>query len=128
MGMNSITYEKSANAPDVAFMTVDPQNSGTSGSDITIVGNVHFLWESATGGFTNSGFWGGGYGPMTQWTTDAEVTAYLSNPGANLNQAFSAWQAKIDGMPIGDQFAEVGAFCAHLSTLGVPDGCMTGDM
>lgn len=128
MGMNSITYEKSANAPDVAFMTVDPQNSGTSGSDITIVGNVHFLWESAAGGFTNSGFWGAGEGPMTQWTTDAEVTAYLSNPGANLNQAFSAWQAKIDGMPIGDQFAEVGAFCAHLSSLRVPDGCMTGDM
>ena len=54
MGTNTITYQKTSDTPDVAFYSVPAANSGNSGDEEVIVGNVHFSWESAEGGFTNT--------------------------------------------------------------------------
>lgn len=122
MGMNSITYEKPADAPDVAFMTVDPQNSGTSGGEETIVGNVYFQWDIKDdinkGGFTNTGWWGTDleYGPTAG--LDPNMLFETVANGGNLNSYFSAWQQHLHSLDSFDQSTEIYNFQTKLVEAG----------
>lgn len=128
MGTNSVTYQKSSDTPDVAFFSVPPTNSGNSGDGGVIVGNVHFNWNSAEGGFTDTGWWGAEVpnGPtrIGGFVNDDAVIQHLSAPGANLDSAFRAWQAFIDEQPIWQQNGIVDDFCQALAEEGGTN-CMT---
>lgn len=114
MGTNTITYQKTSDTPDVAFFSVPAANSGNSGDGQVIVGNIHYTWNSAEGGFTDSRWWGTEveFGPtrLGDFTSDEDVTRHLQQPGANLNAAFQAWQNYIDSQPVLEQSGIIDAF------------------
>lgn len=130
MGTNTITYQKTSDTPDVAFYSVPAANSGNSGGGEVIVGSTHYNWDSASGGFTGTGWWGANedIGPAHHggFATDQEVTDYLSeDPTHNLNAAFDAWQRYINSQPDYQEAIIVGEFNqALLDHQGA--GCMTG--
>lgn len=132
MGVNEIRFEISEDMPYVSFMTVDPQNSDNSGGGDheTTVGNIHFLWNTAAGGFTDTEWWGTGItnGPTAigGFTSDDAVREYLSTPGNNLNDAFRAWQDFIDTQDIWDQPGIVSNFATALEAQGGQNCMMEG--
>lgn len=131
MGTNTITYQKTSDTPDVAFFSVPAANSGNSGDEEVIVGNVHFSWESADGGFTNTGWWGtevqNGPTRIGNFTNDSDVTQHLKQPGATLTEAFRAWQIYINGLDVWEQNGVVDDFCQALLEAGNGNGenCMS---
>ena len=131
METNTITYQKTSDTPDVAFFSVPAANSGNSGDGEVIVGDVHFGWESAEGGFTNTGWWGtevpNGPTSIGGFTSDDAVTTYLQQSGNTLTPAFKAWQNYINGLDVWDQSGVVDDFCQALLTAGNGNGrnCMS---
>ena len=131
MGTNTITYQKTSDTPDVAFYSVPAANSGNSGDEEVIVGNVHFSWESAEGGFTNTGWWGtevlNGPTRIGNFTNDDDVTQHLKQPGATLTEAFRAWQIYINGLDVWEQNGVVDDFCQAPLLAGNGNGrnCMS---
>lgn len=131
MGFNSITYQKNSDTPDVAFYSVPASNPGNSGEGIVTVGNVHYNWNSAEGGFTDTGWWGtevlNGPTHVGGFDTDDAVAEFLSNPANNLNSAFQAWQNYIDSRPVWEQAGIIDAFNQALLVAKNGNGknCMT---
>lgn len=131
MGFNSITYQKNSDTPDVAFYSVPASNPGDSGGGIVIVGSVHYGWNSAEGGFTDTGWWGTAVenGPtyMGGFRSDDEVAGFLSYPANNLNSAFQEWQNYIDRQPVWEQAGIIDDFNRALLVAGNGNGrnCMT---
>lgn len=90
-----------------ALFAADPTQEPASGGNGHIaVGGIYFHWDTAEGGFTNTGWWGadwgstnGNIGPTAVFGTDEEVTAHLQSPGANLNECFAKWQERISNNP-----------------------------
>ena len=127
MGSNSITYQKNSDTPDVAFYSVPASNPGDSGGGIVIVGSVHYGWNSAEGGFTDTGWWGTAVknGPtyIGGFRSDDEVKQHISE-GGNLDDAFAAWQAYINGFPVLDQSGVIDEFNNALD-MKSGSGCAT---
>lgn len=132
MPINEISYEK----PNVAFFSVDTQNSNNSGgSGETIVGNTYFEWErpdglGAAGGFTGTNWWGtniaNGPTAIGGFVSDEAVTAHLMDPGKDLSAAFSAWQTYIDSEKETDPSAPYRIVLAFMDALTAKNGagCM----
>lgn len=122
MGTNTITYQKTSDTPDVAFYSVPAANSGNSGNGQVIVGDIHYTWSTAEGGFTGSEWWGtevkNGPTSLGGFNTDQEVTQHLQQPGATLNDAFKAWQNYIDSQPVLEQSGIIDAFNEALLAAG----------
>lgn len=127
MGFNSITYQKNSDTPDVAFYSVPASNPGDSGGEIVIVGSVHYGWNSAEGGFTDTRWWGtevkNGPTYMGGFFTDDAVELHISQ-GGNLNDAFSQWQTYIDSLPAIEQSGVIAQFNTALAKAG-GSGCAT---
>ena len=125
MGSNSITYQKNSDTPDVAFYSVPASNPGDSGGGTVIVGNIHYIWNTAAGGFTDTGWWGTSVenGPTRKggFATDNQVELHISG-GGNLDDAFAAWQAYINGLPVLDQSGVIDDFNNALDKKG-GSGC-----
>lgn len=128
MGFNSITYQKNSDTPDVAFYSVPASNPGDSGGETVIVGSVHYGWNSAEGGFTDTRWWGTEVpeGPTSitgEFENDAAVAEHIRN-GGNLNDAFAAWQRYIDGLPVWQESGVISKFNQALAEHG-GEGCMS---
>ena len=127
MGFNSITYQKNSDTPDVAFYSVPASNPGDSGGGTVIVGSVHYGWNSAEGGFTDTGWWGTAVknGPtyIGGFPSDDAVKLHISE-GGNLNDAFSQWQTYIDRLPAIEQSGVIAQFNTALADAG-GSGCAT---
>ena len=125
MGSNSITYQKNSDTPDVAFYSVPASNPGDSGGGTVIVGNIHYIWNTAAGGFADTGWWGTSVsnGPtyIGGFRSDAEVKQHISE-GGNLDAAFAAWQTYINGLPVLDQSGVIDDFNNALDMKG-GSGC-----
>lgn len=134
MGTNLITYQKNSDTPNVEFYSVPASNSGNSGNPgegTVTVGNVYYNWNSAEGGFTDTGWWGTSVsnGPtrMGGFNTDDAVADFLSNSANNLNSAFQEWQNYIDSQPVWEQAGIIDDFNQALLVAGNGNGrnCMT---
>ena len=82
-----------------ALFAADPtQEPASGGNGHIVVGGIYFHWDSATGGFSNTGWWGAdlNYGPTHSFGTDQAVINYLSFPGNDLDSYFKQWQQEID--------------------------------
>lgn len=82
-----------------ALFAADPtQEPASGGNGHIVVGGIYFHWDSATGGFSNTGWWGAdlNYGPTYSFGTDQAVIDYLSFPGNDLDSYFKQWQQEID--------------------------------
>lgn len=126
MSSYTIRYQN----PEVSFYSVNTFNTGNSGGAQTIVGNIMFTWNSAEGGFTNTGWWGtsvkNGPTAIGGFSTDDAVIAHLGQPGANLNEAFAAWQTHIDGLSPLEQLNVVTGFANQLAAQenGAGEACI----
>lgn len=106
MGTNRIEIEvplDSSNYSAPAMYTAGTYSGGTSGQ--TYVEGWYFSWETADGGFTNTGWWATDIlqGPTViggHFTTDAEVTAHIE-AGGDLNEAFANWQDYLNTLGAG---------------------------
>ncbi len=81
-----------------ALFAADPTQEPASGGDGHIaVGGIYFHWDTAEGGFTNTGWWGSelDYGPTEGFLSDEAVTEHLKS-GKNLDIFFQQWQEQID--------------------------------
>lgn len=106
MGTNRIEIEvslDSSNYSAPAMYTAGTFSGGTSGQ--TYVKGWYFSWETADGGFTNTGWWAteisdGPTGRDERFENDSDVTAFLLE-GGNLDATFANWQTYLN--ELGDQ-------------------------
>lgn len=81
-----------------ALFAADPTQEPASGGNGQVhVGNIYFHWDTAEGGFTNTGWWGSelNYGPTSEFLSDKAVIEYLQG-GNNLDKYFQRWQEQIN--------------------------------
>ena len=105
MGTNRIEIEvplDSSNYSAPAMYTAGTYSGGTSGQ--TYVEGWYFSWETADGGFTNTGWWATeitqGPTAVGGFASDDEVTAHIEG-GGDLNGAFASWQDYLNTLGLG---------------------------
>ncbi len=74
-------------------------SNGAESEGKTYVEGWYFSWElGEPGGFSGSGWWGAGYGPLETFSSDDEVEEYVTRNG-NLDICFQQWQQTLSNDP-----------------------------